>query len=157
MKPKIHSTLLLALVTVLAFVARGNQVSPGPIPRSSSIFIDPMDGFGPELQAAFLNDGVPLVILNDKENADFEISGVIRDDTEPTPVQPINGRTGNSEEQETGDQTLRRRIVRVTIVDLRTKSVAWGYGATGVRDLASAADLCAKQLKEEMNRKHRKH
>jgi hypothetical protein len=116
-----------------------------------------MDGFGPVLQGAFLNDGVPLVIVNDKENADFEISGVIRDDTEPTSVQPINRRTGSSEEQETGEQTLRRRFVRVTIVDLSTKSVAWGYGVTGVRDLASAADSCAKQLKEEMNRKHRKH
>ena len=93
MKPKILSTLLLALVSVLAFVARGNQVSSGPIPRSSSVFIEPMDGFGPELQAAFLHDGVPLVIVNDKENADFEISGAIRYDTEPTSGQPINGRT----------------------------------------------------------------
>jgi hypothetical protein len=157
MKPKIHSILLLALVTLLAFVARGNQVSPSPIPWSSSVFIDPMDGFGPELQAALLNDGVPLVIVNDKENADFEISGGIRDDTEPTSGQPINGRTGSSDQQEAGVQTLRRRFVKVTILDLRTKSVAWGYGVTGVRDLASAADSCAKQLQEEMKRKHRKH
>jgi hypothetical protein len=157
MKPKIHSTLLLALVIVLAFVARGNQVSPVPIPWSSSVFIDPMGGFGPELQAAFLNDGVPLVIVNDKEKADFEITGGIRDDTEPTSGQPINGRTSSSEEQEAGVQTLRRRFVTVKIVDLRTKSVAWRYGMTGVRDLASAADSCAKQLKDEMKPKHQKH
>jgi CubicO group peptidase (beta-lactamase class C family) len=128
MKPMLCTSFLLASVTVFVFVARGNQVSPVPIPWSSSVFIDPMGGFGPELQAAFLNDGVPLVIVSNKDNADFEIVGEIRDDTEPTSGQPINGRTA-SEEQEAGVQTLPRRFVRVTIVDLRTRSVAWRYGA----------------------------
>jgi len=152
MKQTICTSFLLASVTVFAFVARGNQLSPDPIPRSSSIFIDPMDGFGPELQEAFLNDGVPLVIVSNKEDADFEIVGGIRDATE----QPINGRPASAA-QEAGNQTLRTRVVMVSIVNLKTKSVAWGYGVTGVPDLASVADACAKRLKGEMNHRHQKH
>jgi hypothetical protein len=156
MKPTIHITLLFVLVTALAFVARGNQILTDPIPRSSSVFIKPMDGFGPELQQAFLNNGVPLVIVSDKEMADFEIIGGIRHATEPISAQPMNERT-NILEQEAGDQTLRTRFVTVTIVNVRTKSVAWGWGVTGVPDLASAAESCAKQLKEQMKLNHRKH
>jgi hypothetical protein len=79
MKPMLCTSFLLASVTVFSFVARGNQPSPDSIPRSSSVFIDPMDGFGPELQEALLNNGVPLVIASNKDNADFEIIGGIRD------------------------------------------------------------------------------
>jgi hypothetical protein len=156
MKPTICVSLLLASVTALAFVAQGKEILNDPIPRSSSVFVEAMDGFGPELQQAFLNDGVPLVIASDKEMADFQIIGGIRDAPEPTSMQPLNGHT-TILEQEAGDQTLRTRFVIVTIVNVRTKSVAWGWGMTGVPDLASAAESCAKQLKEEMKRKHGKH
>ena len=90
--------------------------------------------------------------MNDKENADFEIIGGIRDAVE----EPIDGRTTSSE-QDAGTQTLRTRVVMVSIVNLRTKSVAWGYGVTGVPDLVSAADSCAKRLKGEMKHRHQKH
>jgi hypothetical protein len=152
MKPAIRTTFLIASVTVFAFVARGKQILPSPIPRSASVFIDPMDGFGPELQEALLNNDVPLVIVSNKDDADFEITGGIRDAKE----RPINGRTA-SDEQEAGTETLRTHVVMVSIVNLKTKSVAWGYGVTGVPDLANAADSCAKHLKEEMKRKQRKH
>jgi len=155
MRPTIQVTVLLALVTAIAFVARGKQILSDPIPRSSSVFIEPMDGFGPELQQAFLNGRVPLVIVSDKQMADFEITGGIRHATEPTSTQPISGGT-NFLEQEAGDQALRSLFVVVTIVNVRTKSVAWGWGVTGVPDLASAAQSCAKQLKEQMKRNHRK-
>jgi hypothetical protein len=151
MEQTICTSFLLASVIVFAFVARGNQLSPDPIPRSSSVFIDPMNGFGSELQEAFLNDGVPLVIVSNKDDADFEIVGEIRDAVE----RPINGRTASGE-QEAGTETLRTRVLMVSIVNLKTKSVAWGCGVTGVPDLASAAESCAKHLKEEMRRKHRK-
>lgn len=152
MKPTICTSLLLASVTALTFVARGNQVSPGPIPRGSSAYIETMDGFGPELQEALLNNGVPLVIVSNKDNADFEIIGGIRDVTE----QPMNGLTSSRQQQ--GDaQPLRARLITVTIVNLKTKSVAWGYGVTGVPDLAGAADSFAKRLKGEMKQRHQKH
>src|SRR5437763_15322042 len=45
------------------------------IPRNSRIYIAPMDGFGSYLAAAFRKKGVPLVIVADREQADFEITG----------------------------------------------------------------------------------
>ncbi len=45
------------------------------IPRDSKVYIAPMDGFETYLSAAFRNKGVPLVIVVDRDQADFEITG----------------------------------------------------------------------------------
>ena len=78
---------LVSLVLAFSLVAYGHRVSPFSILPSSSVFIDPMDGFGPELQRAFLRDGVPLVIVTDKRNADFEIMGSIQDAEGPASIR----------------------------------------------------------------------
>ncbi len=57
----------------------GSTSSPAPadtrIPRNSRIYIAPMNGFDSYLAAAFRKKGVPLVIVADREQADFEITG----------------------------------------------------------------------------------
>src|ERR1022692_1752017 len=81
-----QTKLPLALVLLFSLVAYGHRVSPFPILPNSSVFIDPMDGFGPELQKAFLKDGEPLVIVSEKRTADFEIKGGIREAKDPTSI-----------------------------------------------------------------------
>lgn len=44
------------------------------IPRNSRIYIAPMDGFETYLAAAFRNKGVPVLIVTDRDEADFEIT-----------------------------------------------------------------------------------
>ena len=152
MKPTTRTvslSLLAWLAPVLVSGAYGQQGPYGPIPRSSSVFIDPMDGFGPELQKAFVNDSVHLVIASDRGNADFEIMGGIRNATEPILAGRMYGERSNDDEQ----AYARTRHVTVTIVNLRTKSVAWGCGASGFLDLSNAADSCAKDLKQAMKGK----
>jgi hypothetical protein len=142
--------LLVFLVLVFSLVAYGHRVSPFPILPNSSVFIDPMDGVGPELQKAFLKDGVPLVIVSDRRTADFEIMGGIRDAKEPTSTGSMTW--GGGREQQADVYEPQPRFVTVTIVSLKTGDLAWGYGTSGMTDLRAAADSCAKQLKDKIKR-----
>ena len=45
------------------------------IPRNSKVYIAPMDGFETYLAAALRKKEVPLIIVTDREQADFEITG----------------------------------------------------------------------------------
>jgi hypothetical protein len=126
--------LLLALLGGACHCARayGQRNSVLAIPRDSNVFIDPMDGFGRELKAAFLKEGVSIDIVSDKSMADFEITGEIQPATRAQEMQ----------------------LVSIRISHLKTQDIVWGYSATGIPDLQSTAVSCAKQLKREMRRKH---
>jgi hypothetical protein len=134
---------------VFAFVAYG-QTSPFPIPPRSRVFIDPVDGFGSELLEAFIHDRVPLVIVSDKRNADFEILGVDRDAKESRLKKPINWDEGGDERR--AEAAPRPSFVTVKIVNLKTGDLVWGYGVSGTTDLRAAVESSAKQLKRDMKR-----
>src|SRR5689334_10619513 len=44
-------------------------------PHTANVYIDSMDGFGPFLAAAIQVKAVPLVVVADRRQADFELSG----------------------------------------------------------------------------------
>jgi hypothetical protein len=126
--------VLLALLSGACHCPRayGQRNSVLAIPRASIVFIDPMDGFGSELKAALLKEGVPIDIVSDKGMADFEITGEIE-------------RATHSQE---------KLFVNIRILNLKTHDIVWGYGVTGITDSQSAAASCAEQLKREIHRKH---
>jgi hypothetical protein len=130
MKSKVQAIVLLAMLGGACNCPRayGQRVSVVPIPADSNVFIDPMNGFGDQLKAALLNEGVRLDIVSNKSMANFEITGSIQG-------------------------TEKSLFLRVSILNLKTGDIAWGYGAARVADSQSEAASCAKQLKREMQRK----
>src|ERR1051326_5474285 len=62
---------LVLLVPCIAVQARQKT----EIPRGSKVYISPMGGFETDLEQAFSSKKVPLEIVTDKNQADFEISG----------------------------------------------------------------------------------
>jgi hypothetical protein len=147
MRPIAQTKLpLVCMVVVFSLAAYGHRISPFPILPNSSVFIDPMDGFGPELEKAFLQDGLRLVIVSDQKAADFEITGGIRDG-EPTSIESM---TWGGSEQQADVHEPRPRFFTVAIVSLKTGDLAWGYGMSGITDPLAAADSCAKQLKDKI-------
>lgn len=144
------SVLLTILSPSLNRDVYGQETQHSPIPRNATVFIDSMNGFGPELQKALASNGLPLVIVSDKASADFEITGEIRSATEATDKTDAN----RASQQLVDAQRLSTPLLRLKIVNLRNMDLAWGYGTTGFLDLPSAADACAKQLKKEMKRSH---
>lgn len=70
--------IFLCLVVSFAVAAQESAVSAPVdkrIPRNSKVYIAPMDGFETYMAAALSKKQVPLIVVSDKEQADFEIVG----------------------------------------------------------------------------------
>ena len=78
--------VVLALITIACATVVAAQDGPGAtqnavathdtrIPRNSKVYIAPMDGFETYLAAALRKKEVPLIMVTDREQADFEITG----------------------------------------------------------------------------------
>ena len=70
----------LMLLAASAFAQNPNTTAaPAPadtrIPRNSRVYIAPMDGFEIYLAAALRKKGVPVTMVVDRDQADFEITG----------------------------------------------------------------------------------
>jgi hypothetical protein len=91
MKTRFSFALFIVVVAVASVIATGQEkgqpdknATPAAtttaaadtrIPRNSRVYIAPMNGFETYLAAAFRKKEVPLIIVTERDNADFEISG----------------------------------------------------------------------------------
>jgi len=79
---KLRTILVVLVVTTAIGLAHGQEnVSAAAgtrIPANSKIFVNPMEGgFETYIVAAIQKKKIPLVIVNDRANADFEIKGTV--------------------------------------------------------------------------------
>jgi len=63
------------ILTALACPAMWAQTA---IPVGARIFIASMDGYGNYIRAAMIKKKLPLVVVEQREDADFELSGAVR-------------------------------------------------------------------------------
>jgi hypothetical protein len=110
------------------------------IPRNSRVYIAPIDGFEQYLAAAFRKKSVPLVIVVDRDQADFEI-------------------TGTHQEKEAGwakmifISPLPSASASIQVVNLKTKVVVYADSShrhTANRGERSTAEKLAKYLKKKI-------
>jgi hypothetical protein len=70
--------------TLLVFgEKRAATPSPTAIPPNATIYFEPNEGFETYLAAAFHRKGVPMVIVTDKEKADFIMTATIEHGEKP--------------------------------------------------------------------------
>ena len=71
--------LLLSILFLLAFstITFGQETGSTRIPAGSKVYINSMDGFETYVTAAIQKKKVPLVIVADRDKADFEIKGSV--------------------------------------------------------------------------------
>ena len=127
----------MALLLALAVFAQDKK-----IPAGSKVYIQPMDGFGNYLAAALNKKKVPLTVVNSKENADFEISGTSDSQKAGWAKILIAGSIQSREE------------ASVTVSNLRSGEVVYAYNVNkgnAARGKQSAAEACAKHIKEKMD------
>lgn len=55
--------------------AKGNTGGETRIPAGSKVYVNPMDGFETYITAALQKKDIPLIIVANREQADFEIKG----------------------------------------------------------------------------------
>jgi PEGA domain len=129
-----RSSLAVALCLLMARFAAAIETAP----PSANVYIDSMNGFGSFLAAAFKTKDVPMTVVADRRQADFELTGAA----------------------ESGDASLSKSILlsqdgtreraSVNLVNLRNGEVVFAYSY--VRGFAlfgrrGAAEACAKKLR----------
>ena len=123
---------LLALLAVAAPLLAIEAANP-----NANVYIDSMKGFGPFLTAAFRVKGVPMQVVADRRQADFEIVGSsLHKDAR---VADMLLSQGGSYARAT-----------VSMINLKTGAVAYAYAYNALYALhgaQSAAESCAKHLR----------
>ena len=131
--------------STVAASATNTQASTSPtdtrIPRNSKVYIAPMAGFETYLAAAIRKKEVPLVLVTDRDAADFEISGT-HDKKKAGWAKTIF----MGDARDTASASMQ-------IVNLKTKVVV--YADSSHRDSAnrgerSTAEKLAKYLKQKI-------
>lgn len=133
------SIIALAGLTIMA------QDSNKLIPPGSKIFINPMnDEFDTFLAAALKKKDVPLEIVTDKGQADFEISGTSESKKAGAKKIILLGSWHSSEQ------------ASITVTNLKSGEAVWAYSvnkADSARGKRSTAEACAKHLKKKIDSK----
>jgi hypothetical protein len=113
-----------------------------PIPRGAKVFIAPVEGgFENYLAAAIQQKNVPVVVVTNRDKAQFEVSGVA--ETEKAGWAKMLFVRSAASTEEAG----------IKIVDLKSDEVVFAYAVhktNSVRGKQSAAEACAKHMKEKV-------
>src|SRR6476646_7320994 len=114
------------------------------IAPNSKVFLAPMGGFEEELKTAILKKKVPVVLVTDKDQADYEIAGT--SETEKAGVaKKVVMWNWHSNEQ-----------ASITVTDHKSGEVVFAYSVnkqSSAHGKRSTAEACAKHLKEQIEGK----
>lgn len=141
MKSFLLTLLLVVGLAPIAMAQEANKV----IPAGSKVFINPMeDGFHDYLKAALQAKKVPLVVVEDKESADFAISGHSESQKASTAKKVIMWSWQSNEQ------------ASIQVANLKTSEIVFAYSAnkqSSAHGKKSTAEACAKHLKEKIESK----
>lgn len=116
----------------------------GPIPAGARVFVEAMDGFGAYLTSALAKKQAPVIVVTDREKAEFIISGAA--ESQKASWSKILF-TGNAQSREEAS---------INVVDVKTGEVVFAYNVnkqSAARGRQSTAESCAKHFKEFMEGK----
>jgi hypothetical protein len=137
--------LTLLLVVGLVPIAMAQEATNKLIPPGSKTFINPMeDGFHEYLKAALQAKKVPLVVVDDKESADFVISGHSETEKASTAKKIIMWNWHSNEQ------------ASIQVENHKTSEIVFAYSVnkqSSAHGKKSTAEACAKHLKEKIESK----
>jgi hypothetical protein len=111
----------------------------GAIPPGSKIYIQQMDGFGSYVMAAINKKKVPVLIVADRDKADFEIGGDAESQRAGWAKILFTRSAASTEE------------ASINVTNVKTGVIVFAYNVNkqnAARGKQSAAEACAKHLKE---------
>lgn len=142
MKKLLLSVLLLVGIAAIAI---GQETANKVVPAGAKVFIAPMEnGFDDYLRAALQAKKVPLLVVENKDSADFEISGH-SDTQKASTAKKVIRLDWHSDEQ-----------ASIQVVNRKTSEVAFAYSVnkpSSAHGKKSTAEACAKHLKEKIESK----
>lgn len=117
-------------------------VSDQRIPSGSRVYIAPMmNGFDIYVTAAIDKKKVPVVVVADRNKAEFEITGIAETDKAGWAKMLFMG------SQQTNESAS------VKMVNIKTEAVVFAYSVNkvnSIRGKQSAAEACAKHMKAKI-------
>lgn len=116
------------------------QQAPQKIPAGSKVFIATMGGFEGPLKKAIKDKKVPLEIVEQREQAEFEITGASESKKASTAKKVILGSWHSDEE------------ASIKVASLKTGEIVYAYSVhkqDSAHGQKSTAEACAKHLKDE--------
>jgi hypothetical protein len=131
---------MLACLTLSA-TAFGGTAS---LPEGSKIYIEAADGFDTYLTAALQKKKVPVTVVTDKAQADYELTGV-SDHQKPGWAKIAFTGSIHSDEQ-----------ASVKLINIKTSEVVFAYAVNKKNSLhgrQTAAEACAKHLRQAIDGK----
>ena len=137
--------LIFVFVLFAAAVEVNAQKSQSPtaIPAGATLYIEPHEGFETYVAAAFLKKSVPMVVITEKEKADFILTATTERGDKPSWSQTIFlGKTKSNED------------ASITIVNAKTKAVHFAYSVhkyNAHHGQQSTAESIAKNVKNKIN------
>jgi DNA-binding transcriptional regulator LsrR (DeoR family) len=114
------------------------------IPAHSKVFLAPMDGFENDLRSAILSKKVPVVLVADKDQADYVITGISETEKAGTAKKVIMLNWHSNEQ------------ASITVADSKSGDVVFAYSVnkpSSAHGKRSTAEACAKHLKEQIESK----
>ena len=138
-------------------LAQAPQIKSG-----ATVFIEPMGGYETYLAAAIAKKQVPLVVVTDKTKGEYVIASTVTQHASSHPAVVVNnttnvGTSGNSAWNEGWKSGFpragsgARTSVSISVADVHSSQIVFAYavGKGGnTNQLQSAAEACAKHLKE---------
>ena len=127
---------VLFLAIALGFTA---SAAEGTIPAGSKIYIAPMGGFETYVKAAMEKKKVAVLIVQQRDTADFEISGAADSEKASTAKKIIRLDWHSKEE------------ASIKVSNIQSSEVVFAYSVhkeSSAHGKQSSAEACAKHLKE---------
>lgn len=136
---------LIVLVMVLSLIAFGKEEKAAKkIPANAKVFIADMGGFEADLKEALKAKKVPLQIVDQRENAEYEITGT--SETEKAgKAKKVIMLDWHSNEQ-----------ASITVKDVKSGEIVYAYSVnkpSSAHGKRSTAEACAKHLKDQIESK----
>jgi len=139
LKRKLKMLIALAATIAIPSCILANNGEP-KIPHGAKVYIAPMDGFETFLKAAIIKKKVPVEVIEDRQKADFEITGVAESKKAGAAKKIIMGSFHSTED------------ASIKVSSLKSGEIVYAYSVheeNSTHGKQSSAESCAKHLKDE--------
>jgi hypothetical protein len=136
---------VVILIAVVVFTVQAedtkSSAASGKIPKGSKVFVAPItDGFDTYLKNAIVGKKVPVEVVESRDLAQFEITGISESQKASTAKKIILGNWHSREE------------ASIRVSNIKSSEVVWSYSVhkeASAHGKKSTAEACAKHLKDE--------
>lgn len=149
------------IVSATVCAAHSQQIKSG-----SAVYIEPMGGYETYLAAAFLKKHVPLVVVTEKNKAQYIIRSTVEEHSLISPRIVVNATANvnsNGYPEASGFPRAGYGVghtdASISIIDAHTSQVVFAYSAAkgAHHQMQSTAEACAKHLKEFIEKQEKRH